>query len=183
MYAIMRPFSLFSLLVGIGTEVYDYKKNGDLIRKITVIEKANDRGLRTQNIMRHFLNRLISSKENKEPNDPDKQLARHIFRQLEHFTLETFKGEIQKKHPKILDKLSPDDAKKLFSALTKALQDKQIYTKTNLWLIALGYMGMAICRLWPETLVQSSTTWGMSFLYTSKLIYQKTQQAKLRTSI
>ena len=183
MYAIMRPFSLFSLVVGIGAEVYDYKKNSDLIRKITVIEKANDREQRTQNIMRHFLNRLLSSKKNKEPDDPDKRLAQHLFRQLEHFTLETFRGEIQKKYPNILDKLGPDDIKKLFSALTKALQDKQTYTKTNLWLIGLGYMSMAIYRLWPETLIQSSTTWGMSLLYTSKLLYQKNQQAKLRDSL
>jgi hypothetical protein len=161
MYLLMRPFSLFSLILGIIVDITDYKINDRLNGKITIILNSHSRDNKIRTIMSNFLTLL--SEKNESSID---KLALHIFRQQEHYTLEKMRELVGQEQ-------SQEDLKKLFLSLKQTLENKQLFTKANFGLIALGYLSMGICRLYPETLIQSLVLWSMSLLYTGKLLYQK----------
>lgn len=160
MYLLMRPFSLFSLILGIVVDIVDYKINSDLNNKMIVILNSNS-DKKIQTVMSSFL-KLLRKKEGAGLN----KLALHTFRQQEHYTLEKMKEELGQLQ-------SQEDYKKLFESLKQAVENKLLFTKANFGLIALGYLSMGICRMYPESLIQSLSLWSMSLLYTAKLFYEK----------
>lgn len=179
MYAVMRPFSLFSLVVGIGTEIYDHRKNASLIGKFNRTAKNPEK---VQRVMGHFLNRLYSEKDRER--NTEKTLAHHTFRQLDHYVIETVKTSLFEKHgaetaSQAVDSLGEQGMRDLFHTLRRGLKQKRDYTKANLGLIVLGYLSMGICKMWPDSLIQSSVTWGMSALYTGKMIWRKAKHSDL----
>lgn len=174
MYAVMRPFSLFSLAVGILNEVYDYKKSDSLADRITQVSQKPEK---VERVMRHFLKRLYHEKDS-EAESPEKSLARHAFKQLDHYLLESMLENITKKYGDksaeiLIETLDRQEINSLIQTLEAGLKQKRQYTQANLGLIGAGYVSMGICKIWPDSLIQSSVTWAMSLLYTSKMIWQK----------
>ncbi|ADI37632.1 hypothetical protein [Waddlia chondrophila] len=170
MYAAMRPFSLFSLGTGILTEVYDYKKNSSLCARIKKVSEK-------QEVMHHFLKRLYHEKDLAQESS-NKLLARHVFKQLDHYVMESMRKNLANKYgcetaDHLMNKLDENDLNALFQSLKRGLKQKQQYIQANLGLITAGYISMGICKMWPDSLIQSSVTWIMSLLYTSKMIWQK----------
>lgn len=169
MYGIMRPFALFSLFIGIGLEVYDYKKNGALLKKFQKLEHCPEKISKVVMALREQIqkktNKSVCSKE-------EQRLVLHTFRQLEHFRVDALRKEFFEE--KLFGEGGGEE--KLFEKIKTAFEQKRVYIQANLGLISLGYLCMGICKMWPDTLVQSATVWGISLLYTTKLIYQKITQ-------
>jgi hypothetical protein len=179
MYTIMRPFALFSLYVGIGTQIYDDRKNKALHRQLTHIEDQPDK---VRAVMTCFLKRLYKESPT-VVESREHRLAYHTFNQLDHHSMEALIEGFQKKYAaenseKLMNILSQETINEHFHQLRNALNQKTQFTQANLGLLALGYACMAVCRMWPDSLIQSSVTWGMSLLYTSKLIWQKYLQSE-----
>lgn len=180
MYAIMQPFAIFSVLVGLGTDVYDHKKNSALASQFTQIETLDEK---VKTVMDCFLKQLMDVKSSEK-----NTLAKHTFRQLDHYTVEQMKETIKKSHPNIsgeeLIKAIPEEKiTKLFSAIKEAFLQKQKFMEANLGLMTLGYLSMGICRVWPGSVIQSSVTWGMSLLYTSKKVWEKYLQSEWQKQV
>jgi len=179
MYTVMRPFSLFSLGTGILTEIYDYKKNNSLCGRIKVAARKPEK---VEKVMRHFLKRLYHEKDRTEESS-EKRLARHTFKQLDHYVMETLRENLGKKYDvdtvdQLMGVMNQSDLNALIHKLRTGLKQKRKYTQANLGLIVLGYLSMGICKMWPDSLIQCSVTWTMSLLYTSKMIWQKCRHSE-----
>ncbi len=155
MYAAMQPVAMISFMLGIGTDVYDYEKNGALAQQL---EKMTLNQEKVTTLAGDLL-KLLEGKASKNT------LARHLICQLDHHSLEALKET----HHKMT-------SLEMVQKIKEALALKRSYTQAHLGLIVVGYAGMGICRLWPDTLVQSAVTWSISLFYTAKLIWQKTTQ-------
>lgn len=184
MYAVMRPFSLFSLVVGIGTEIYDHRKNASLLN---AFKRTAEDPTKVQRVMKHFLYHLYHKKDQESRCD-ERKLARHTFRQLDHFAIEAVHNNLLKNHGvktanQAIKKLDDQGINELFNTLHVGLKQKIQYTEANLGMIIIGYLSMGICKMWPDSLIQSSVTWAMSALYTGKMIWQKAKHHEWSTAI
>ncbi len=180
MYSVMQPFAIFSMLVGLGTDVYDHKKNSALERQFTQME-AQDK--KVKGVMNCFLKQLF----NVETSDKS-TLAKLTFRQLDHYAIGQMKKALRKAHPtlsneELIQAIPKEKIKSLFDSIKDALLQKQKFMEANLGLMILGYVSMGICRIWPDTAIQSSVTWGMSLLYTSKKIWEKYLQREWQKQV
>lgn len=155
MYLTMRPFAIFSLATGIASDIIDYFANKCFLKKI---EENRD--------MHSFLE-LIAGKKR------ETKFAVQIVRQIDTQVLETFQETLEKDP-------SPE---KVFQAVKDSVQNKQTAVESNLFLITLGYISMGICRIFPDTLIETGTRWGMSLLYTDELIRQKLFQYDLSNQL
>ncbi len=182
-YSAMLPFSLFSFFTNIGCELYDYIKNKMLAKKFRNIKFAKEftaNSEKAKKVAEFFVRRLYNLQQTK-CGFSEKKLARHTFKQLSYFQISAMLQKFQNKYradsaQTLLTVLRRDQSKigKLLQDLKKGLEDKNTYTKNNLGLITLGYVCMGICKAYPDTLIQSFVTWGISLLYTLKMIYEKT---------
>lgn len=176
MYAALRPFSLSSFFLSIGGAVYDYKKNQALV-KIFDSKPANSN--EAKKFIKCFVHQLYNAQSTCQ--DPEgKRLARHTFKQLDHFQLDAmlqkFRDEYGAGTPlTLLRILNRDESRreKLYKELNNGLNNKNSYTRDHLGLVILGYVCMGICKAYPDSLIQSSVTWGISLLYTLKKIKEK----------
>ena len=166
MYLLMRPYALFSLVLEIATKVADHEIDGLLSHKMSIVLNLSNCDDKIQKIMVDFFSLL--QKEKKKRIDP---LALHIFRQQEHSSLEQIRTQFGPKP-------SQEQLKNLFLSLKKNLENNQFFTKVNFGLIAYGYVCIGICRLYPQTLIQSLSVWSVSILYTGKLLYKKYLDSK-----
>lgn len=182
MYLAMRPFAIVSLSLGIATEIANYFINESLLDKLREIDPDSQR---IKKVMHCFVTRTLAYAQWKEEgigtvHQEDNVLAMRIIRQLDTQTLETFQERLSEK---ISFEVKTDKMIRIFYAMKESLQNKQAATKANLFLIALGYISMGICKIFPGSLVEISLRWGMSVLYTDELIKQKFFQSELANQI
>jgi len=174
-----RPLGLSSLGLDILTNIREYRVNESLIGRLNHIEISSVDDQIVAKTMRCFVNIITNSQrqfDSCEHTEEEGRLATLIVRQLDTWTLETLQESFEKR--RLLNQ--PEiDSNKLFSEIKNSMIHRQNMTKANLGLIALGYGAMGICRAFPESLVEVSTRWGMSVLYTSRLIYDKVFQYNL----
>ena len=183
-YAVVRPIALVSLATGIGLQISDYFKNKALIKKLERISQEENADKRVADIMKYFV-MILNKKASKDTIGEERKLAVCLIRQLEYSTVETFQEEIVPKmrDPNYLNSLEGESAQKLFYNIKLSMENKQKMTKASLGLMSLGYVVMGVNRVYPDTLLQSSLTWGISMLYTTKLVIQKYQNYKLHKRI
>lgn len=175
MYAIMRPIALTSLVAKIALDISDYFINKRLLQRLDVLQRCENKEKITA-IMQSFIDHLKKENHKNEVPLQEKKLAIYLIRQLKSSTLEIKfqeQASFQLKHLNSSNTLDEKYAMELFSKVKQSMEDKQTMTKANLGLTALGYAIMGVNRIYPDTLLQSSLTFFISFLYTIKLIKQK----------
>jgi hypothetical protein len=171
MYASMRPFAILSLAMGVMTEICNYFINERLLAKI---EKKALEG-RLKQVMQCFVDRVLCQKQDRQAIPHlDQLLAVHIIRQLDMSTLEIFQERL-----KISSREDDEESVNIFHAMKTSIQNKQAATEASLFLTALGYVSMGICKIFPGSLAEIGLRWGMSVLYTDELIKQKLFQSDL----
>jgi hypothetical protein len=179
----IRSFSLSCLFINIASDVRDYFANEALLRRLEKLEAHQDSSALIGRVMVCFLEIV---KDVKTPSAMSQKwmeewkLADRLVRQLDNYTLETFKeslaGERKEKNPLI-------DALKLFYGVKDGMRTFQSSTKANLCLRTLGYVSMGICRAFPDTLVEMLARWSMSVLYKDEFMQYKFFQVDLAERI
>lgn len=162
----LRPISLASLGINIATDIRDYFVNESILHELKQIEDGNALSLKKTMIC--FLEIITRSKQ-RSSFPKEKKLADLLVRQIDVSVIETFQEQLKSQNPF-----------KLFHSVKDSMVSKQAGTKANLSLIALGYISMGICRAFPDSLIEMTTRWGMSVLYTDELIRQKLFQCDLK---
>lgn len=179
----IRSFSLSCLFINILSDVKDYFANEVLLKRLEELD-ANSEGSRLiGKVMVCFLeivkNLETPSRISSEWKE-EWRLADRLIRQLDHYTLETFKESLnedrKEKNPLV-------DALKLFYGVKDAMKSNQGTTKANLSLIALGYFSMGLCRAFPDSLIEMLSRWSMSVLYSDEFIQRKFFQVDLAERI
>ncbi len=178
MYLAMRPIGLTSLAMTIAGDVNDYFVNAKLLKKLDALDARPEASLQVTQVMNCFLEIVLRPKEKyvRQQWVGEARLADRIVRQLDTFTLESFCEGLKKKRE------SADlhqEALKVFESVKQSMRKQQVLTKANLSLTALGYVSLGLSRAFPDSLLDMSSRWGMSLLYTCKLIWQKTFQANV----
>ena len=79
--------------------------------------------------------------------------------------------------------LTAEVAKDILATVKKACEDQDRGYKETAALGALGYAAMAVCRANPNSLIESATLWGMSLLWTSKMVGRKISEADTATAL
>jgi hypothetical protein len=179
----IRSFSLSCLFINVLSDVRDYFANETLLQRLEELDANAEGSLLIGKVMVCFLeivkNLETPSKISSEWTEEWK-LADRLVRQLDHYTLETFKesleGDRKEKHPLV-------DALKLFYGVKDGMRSNQGTTRANLSLIALGYFSMGLCRAFPDSLIEMSSRWTMSVLYSDEFIQRKFFQADLAERI
>lgn len=173
----LRPLSLTALAISIAVDIRDYFANQSLLKELSALEQGIHSHRTITKVMVYFLENITKSKSKRiiAHWPEERRLADRLVRQLDTFTIETFNECVGKQQVKDVRL----EAFKLYFALKDSMQNKQAGTKANLSLTALGYISMGICRAFPDSLLEMSTRWGMSVLYTDDLIRQKLFQSDL----
>ena len=179
----IRSFSLTCLVINILCDVRDYFANETLLKRLDIMEADPNGSVMVGKVMCCFLeivkNVETPSKMSSRWNE-EWRLADRLVRQLDNYTFETFKESLEVDRK---EKNSLVDALKLFYGVIDGMKANQAYTKANLTLTALGYVSMAICKAFPDSLIETSTRWGMSVLYTDEFIQRKFFQLDLAERI
>ncbi len=151
----MRPIALIALVLGISDEFIDFAETKSLLDSLPESEPPQ--------LMNHFAAYALDKSIDEEVLD-DAQ-ARCLVRDLEESCLAVFQA-----HP---DKLSL-----CYLEARKAVQQKLRTTMENLYARIFGYFSMAICRMFPDSLIQASLIWGISLYYTEKMVREKLRNVK-----
>jgi hypothetical protein len=171
-----RPVALASLAANICCDVRDYFVNEAVLRRMKEMEDSTTGCTdRVAALMVQFLERLkgetITQKKTSET-----LLADRIICQLDTQTLEVFRESLVNKETV---SSSRQAVLKIFSAIHDGIRSRQTGTRANLSLMMMGYASMALCKIFPDSLVDMATRWSMSVLYTDELIRQKLFQHDL----
>lgn len=154
-YMGMRPIALIALVLGISDEFIDFAETKSLLESLP----END----PPNLMGHFSAYALDMPLDEEILKD--ATARCLVRDLEESCLGVFQA-----HP---DKLSH-----CYLEVRKAVQQKLSTTIENLYARIFGYFSMAICRMFPDSLIQASLIWGISLYYTEKMVREKLRNIK-----
>jgi hypothetical protein len=173
----LRPAALASLAATIFSDVRDYFINEALLKQFHQIENAPDAAMRIPQVVIA----LLEAMQRHPTSSGSHQLfADRVVRQLHRLTIETFQEKLAAKEA--VEDLRVE-ALKLFFLLKDSIASKQASTEANLSLMVMGYIGMGICRAFPESLLEIFTRWSMSVLYTDELIRQKLFEADLAQAL
>lgn len=177
----MRGISLSTLALSAGLDVHDYFANADLVQRLEMAEKQEQDEKQVGKIVLCFSELLFQTNTDSRWRWPQEYwLADRLIRQLDNFTVETFEENLRHKSTKEPIRIA---VCRIFYSLKESMLSKQAFTKDNLSLTVLGYFSRAICRAFPETVIEMATRWGMSVLYTDELIRQKFCEADLAESL
>lgn len=171
----IRSFSLSCLVINVASDIRDYFANRTLLQTLESMEADPEGSPRIGKVMVCFLEILKHGRVVSEMPE-EKCLADRLVRQLDTYTLETFQESLsqqKKEKPTLVDAL------KLFYGVVDGMQCNQAATKSDLSLIALGYVSMGICRAFPDSLAEMVARWSMSVLHTDRFIQRKFFQASL----
>ena len=184
LYLTTRPLALTSLAMTILTDIYDYFANRRLIHQMVKIESQPNAGEQIAKVISSFLTTILPNKSiepiSNANDNTERKLASHLVQQLDMFTLETFQESLTKNPENTSGRLN---LYKLFFKVKECMVNKQAMTKSSLSLTALGYISMGVCKGFPDSVIEMSTRWTMSILYTDDLISQKLFQYDLGKSI
>lgn len=179
----IRSFSLSCLCINVLSDIRDYFANEALLKQLEKLDSDDKGNLLIGKVMACFLEIIkdveTPSKISSEWTEEWK-LADRLVRQLDHYTLETFKESLQEERK---EKYPLVDALKLFYGVKDGMKTNQGMTKANLSLIALGYFSMGLCRAFPDSLIEMSSRWTMSVLYSDEFIQRKFFQSDLAERI
>lgn len=157
-YSIIKPFAIYSLVVEIGAQLYNYKINQDLKVKFKSINSDQ----KIEKIAKHFISLV---KQENCPEEIDKNLKKfslHIFCQLDDYMIKQLKKNV-----------SEIDLNSFFDKLKTDIDKRCTFTKADLALMATGYACLGVGRLWPESLAQSAANLFISVLHLINLINLK----------
>lgn len=178
----IRSFSLACLAVNVASDIRDYFANQTLLKRLEKMEADPNGSLVVCKVMACFLEIVKEVKPSEQSYGwkEERYLADRLVRQLDTYTLETFKESLaeDRKEKNILA-----DTLKLFHGVIDGMQCNQGVTKANLSLTALGYVSMGICKAFPDSLTEMATRWSMSVLYTDEFIQRKFFQVDLAERI
>ena len=180
----VRSFALSCLVINIGSYIRDYFANKALLKRLEKLEKDPQRGLLIGKVMVCFLEIVKNTQTPSKVTSLWKkewELADALVRQLEHYTMETFKESFDNKERK--EKSPFIDALKLFYGVKQAMINKQSFTEGNLSLIAFNYVGMGICKAFPDSLIEMIVRWSSSVLSTDQFLQEKFFQSELSEQI
>lgn len=180
LWALTRPFSIGSLVLDILSQVTDFFENRVLVRSFEQINEGGDREERIKRVVANFICHLNGSSNKNGDFSYEKVLAREVFFQLNYFTISTFQSKFKEKNQ---EDLGHDEIIRLFNGVATSIQISNDYIKGNLGLHILGYISLAIYKLFPMSLIQSITTLLISGLYTSKTLRQKIDTDRLAHQI
>lgn len=180
-YVGMRPLALVNLALTIGCKGYDYYANKYLVNVLQNIEEQPNANQQISKIAICFLE-ILKKKETSISREwtQERELADRLVRQLDHSALEglheifTLKVDIKEARLQAL---------KLYSALYESMYNAVVNTKSFFELTILGYVAMGLCRAFPDSLVDMTSRWTMSLIYTDDLIRRKIRQAAVLHSI
>jgi hypothetical protein len=179
-YAVIAPLGMIGWLSSVSGAFIDYAENRKMLKQLDALEQRADADQRVQAFVQDFIAFSFQSvfKPMEYPDDLETPLAMKMVRQMEYYHLHSLKADLQKKglvstalgKTLISDK---DKSWEVFRCITGGIKKTQQSTKGNILLIALGYVSWGLGRAFPDTIVQYGTYWGMSLLYTIKLVYTR----------
>lgn len=175
-YMGLRPLGLVSLGMGILNDVWDYFTNETLLKEMKLLENDGERIVR---LVKRFLEHIIGEERMMASGDRDdaseRRLVTRLVRQLDMHTMETFQENVGEKVVKDMHV----ESVRVYETMKDSMINKQVGTRANLNLTALGYAAMGICRAYPDSLIEVAVRWVMSALYTAELLRYKLFQHHL----
>jgi hypothetical protein len=178
-YLAARPFALTSLAVGIFGDAWDYYANEEILFHLQRMEHQEVPSRHIATFMKSYFEIILDKRKQPVPGCPQEagkySLASRLVRQLDYQTIQSF----QENSGAISRDSIRQEAVRRFGAVKDSLLNRQSWTKSNLTLLALGYLSMGICRAYPDTLIEMTARWSMSVLYTDELIRYKLFQADI----
>lgn len=154
-YASMRPISMASLALVISDEIIDFLDTKDILDTCGEDEPPQR--------MEHFEAYALD-----QPLDAaalGDERARSMVRVLEEHALGVFQDHPQK-------------IKHCYHEVRKAVDQKHRTTIENIYARIFGYFSLAVCRYYPDSLIQATLTWGISLYYTEKMVREKLRNVK-----
>lgn len=182
-YASLRSVSLVALAitvvndVDIANTVKDYFENRAVLSEMKKMSANRASGnVQVEKLTKCFLEIIASPDKNGMDEVMHRQewrMASRIVRQLDMQTIEAFKDRLTDQKGIKFNSIQ------FFDELQKGMMNSQTKTMNKLGLRTLGYLAMAICKAYPDTLIEVSLRWGMSVLYTAELLRDKMFKSKL----
>lgn len=159
LYGIMAPWGVVATFIAAGLDGCNAHFSRRLVRDLSRMEGDDDK------IKVFFEKSAVPSR-----------LFATVVRGLDPDTWEILKTELPKAE-------SPLERRRLFKVVLAYSVKQQEVATADIGLRTLGYLSMAICRAFPDTVIQSSIYTTMSLIHTSKLLFEKLFQHAARTSM
>ncbi len=164
-YTFVRPLATGAWGMLIAFDVIDHKLISSLLEKLKKIDSSEDQ----EQISTYF--KWILHNETKQPSlikQDNQKIARDLAQQYDLYRL----AEIEKA-------LKEDPTQDFFALLIANMEKRQTIKTADLALKIFGYISLGINSAYPETLIQASTYWSMSALFTTLHIYNKFYKSPL----
>lgn len=173
----IRPLGLASLALNILLDVRDYSMNERLLKQFSSYEEDSEFSLSVAKTVASFAE-IILGRELSRGWEEQRRFADLLVRHLDTLTIETFQELLAKDRERIQPR---SEALKIFYSIKDGMRSRQAGTKANLSLTAMAYISRGICRAFPDTLIDMTTRWSISVLWTDEFIRQKLFQYDLAT--
>lgn len=160
-YTVTRPWGISFLFVAIALDVSYY-----FLRRSVACELKDASGSQR-------LQAIFSALLGKPSNIQNNIMASNIRASMDKYTLET-----------LLNKLRGHfDAAVVMKYVKENVYTQLEAERNNLGLRAIGYVGLFLCKAYPDSLVQAITLFVTSLLYTANNAYKKWHEARQRQAI
>jgi hypothetical protein len=161
-YTVTRPWGISCLFIAITIDVSYY-----LLRRSVACElKDLNHSRRFQNIFSALLGKVRSTSR-------DDITAAKVRASMDKYTLETLLNKLQGRF----------DATAVMKQVKENVNTQLEAERNNLGLRAIGYVGLFLCKAYPDSLVQAITMLATSLLYTANNAYKKWHEARQRDAI
>ncbi len=172
LYTVMRPWGVLFLFVAITLDVSYYYANRHLVQQLDAVGHSRATSEHARNILR-----VLSTQSAEGIPRQDTLLAVSIRCTMDKYTLE-----------KLLEKVNASTISKQTSLVLLRQIRANVATQlesdgNNLGLRALGYIGLFLCKAYPDSLVQATTLFVTSLLYTANRADKKFQESVQRSAI
>lgn len=167
---IIVPLSRGAWFIGCSNQISDYYLNKNLVSELESLVQ-NERQ-RITKVMNNFLE-LLKNPVSACPKAID-PLALRLIRQCEGSSLDLFQDSCT---------LNDDEAMRYLAIVRECIEQKGFYSEAGTALSALGYAAMHISKLYPDSVVEWSLRWSISFLYLLKIVHKKIFLQKQQSKI
>jgi hypothetical protein len=172
-YAVTRPWGISFLVLTIALDVFSHIAHRSLHGDLTQLANGWFSSRRAYSIL-SCLNAFEAGKSLNGFSVDDARLATRIRSSMDKYTLQT-----------LLDahRSSPLRSSAQLQLIIKNVGTQMHYTHLSIGLRAAGYVGLLLCKAYPDSLIQATTLLSISLSYTSSQIYKRWQEAKHRFAI
>lgn len=193
---VMRPISIIGWLLSSLNSTVDFYQNKDLLRRFKNLKSE------TKEDYQNFISLLVckvlriiepEGAKKLEPIslnvsvDVDKKISNFAMltvRQLEESSLREFSADLLaqlEKDPHF--SMSWEKNLRYFKGMQTRIKEKNQQMTLGTGLSILGFIGLSVGRVFPDSLADWGMRWGISSLYTAKMVWKKIKLLRLAKDI